>query len=67
MASALLRNGPGQLAVVLNGLEEWLVARDYESVAQARGSLSQSSIADPSAFERSNYMKTLASYVPSWK
>jgi dihydroorotate dehydrogenase (fumarate) len=67
MASALLRNGPGQLAVVRNGLEEWLVARDYESVAQARGSLSQSSIADPSAFERSNYMKTLASYVPSWK
>ncbi len=67
MASALLKNGPGHLAVVRQGLEEWLVQNQYESVAQARGSLSQSSVSDPEAFERSNYMKTLASYVPSWR
>lgn len=67
MASALLRQGPAQLKVVRDGLELWLEENDYLSVAQARGSLSQSSVADPSAFERSNYMKTLASYVPTWR
>jgi dihydroorotate dehydrogenase (fumarate) len=66
MASALLRSGPGALTAVRGGLQTWLEEHDYESVAQARGSLSQRSVADPSAFERSNYMKTLTSYVPSW-
>lgn len=67
MASALLRDGPDHLTVVRDGLAQWLEENGYESVEQARGSLSQSSVADPSAFERSNYMKTLASYVPSWR
>jgi dihydroorotate dehydrogenase (fumarate) len=66
MASALLRAGPKALTAVQVGLQTWLEENDYESVAQARGSLSQRSVADPSAFERSNYMKTLTSYVPSW-
>ena len=66
MASALLRQGPQALTTVQQGLEGWLEENGYESVAQARGSLSQRSVSDPSAFERSNYMKTLTSYVPSW-
>jgi dihydroorotate dehydrogenase (fumarate) len=66
MASALLRAGPKALTAVQVGLQTWLEENDYQSVAQARGSLSQRSVADPSAFERSNYMKTLTSYVPSW-
>jgi len=35
---------------------------EYESVAQMRGSASQATAADPSAFERANYMKTLHSW-----
>jgi dihydroorotate dehydrogenase (fumarate) len=66
MASALLRHGPHRLTEVQTGLEAWLEENDYGSVAQARGSLSQASVPDPSAFERSNYMKTLTSYAPSW-
>lgn len=66
MASALLRVGPSALTAVQKGLEGWLEENEYESVAQARGSLSQRAVADPSAFERSNYMKTLTSYAPSW-
>jgi dihydroorotate dehydrogenase (fumarate) len=66
MASALLRDGPQKLSEVQHGLEAWLEQNDYASVAQARGSLSQASVPDPSAFERSNYMKALTSYVPSW-
>ncbi len=66
MASALLRHGPERLTLVRDGLESWLEENGYVSAAQARGSLSQESVADPSAFERSNYMKTLTSYAPSW-
>jgi dihydroorotate dehydrogenase (fumarate) len=66
MASALLRHGPARLTEVQKGLETWLRANEYVSVGQARGSLSQASIPDPTAFERANYMKTLTSYVPTW-
>ncbi len=66
MASALLRHGPGRLTEVRDGVAGWLEENGYESVAQARGSLSQLAVPDPSAFERSNYMKTLTSYVPTW-
>lgn len=62
MASALLEHGPAHAATVLEGVATWLRERDYESVAQARGSLSQGSSPDPSAFERVNYMRTLVSY-----
>jgi len=66
MASALLQHGPAQLTKVRNGLESWLAAKGYSSVEQARGSLSQMAVADPVAFERANYMKTLTSYTPTW-
>ncbi|HLF60024.1 MAG TPA: dihydroorotate dehydrogenase-like protein [Acidimicrobiia bacterium] len=66
MASALLRNGPQQLTKVRDGLDAWLDEKGYESVNQARGSLSQLAVSDPGAFERANYMKTLTSYVPTW-
>jgi dihydroorotate dehydrogenase (fumarate) len=35
---------------------------DFETVDQLRGRLSQRSIPDPAAFERANYIKTLASH-----
>lgn len=62
MASALLLHGPGRLTAVLQGVEEWLRERDYASVEQMKGSLSQASCPDPAAFERANYMKALLNY-----
>jgi len=64
MTSALLRHGPGQLTAVRDGVEKWFSERGYESLDQARGSVSQASVPDPIAFERSNYMKALTSYAP---
>jgi dihydroorotate dehydrogenase (fumarate) len=66
MASALLRHGPSRLTAVRDGVEAWLAERGYTSVTQARGSLSYSSVPDPEVFERTGYMKTLSSYVPTW-
>ena len=64
MASALLRNGIGYVAEVLNGLSQWMQENEYESVAQMQGSMSQQHIAEPAAFERANYMKVLHSWRP---
>ncbi len=40
-----------------------MTEREYDSVDQLRGSASQATADDPSAFERANYMKTLHSWV----
>ncbi len=65
LASSLLLHGTAHLGTVLEGLRTWFTERDYESVAQARGSLGQQSSPDPSAFERVNYMKALVTYSTS--
>ncbi len=62
MASALIRHGPGHLETVLRDTRAWLEANEYESVEQLKGSLSHEHSPDPAAFERSNYMKALASW-----
>ena len=63
MTSALLRHGPEHIATVETELRTWLRDREYESVAQLRGSASAANAHDPAAFERANYMDTLQSWV----
>jgi dihydroorotate dehydrogenase (fumarate) len=62
LASALLLHGPGHVVGLEQTLLEWLDAREYESVAQMKGSVSQQASADPEAFERANYVRTLRSW-----
>ncbi len=62
MASNLLHNGEQAVGPILNGLEEWMKEREYESIEQMQGSMSQKSVKEPSAFERANYMKVLGSF-----
>ena len=64
MASELLRNGVGRVTEILAELKRWMTEREYVSVNQMIGSMSRTNVADPAAFERSNYMKMLASYRP---
>lgn len=64
MASELLQNGIKRIKEVIIDLENWMQEHEYESVSQMIGSMSQKHCAQPAAFERANYMKTLASYQP---
>lgn len=57
--SALLRHGVGHMKVLLDGLEQWLAARDLDTPDRIRGCLSQRNVADPTAFERANYIRVL--------
>lgn len=64
MTSALLKNGIDHLRVVIKEMRAWMEQREYESVAQMRGSVSQLHAEDPTAFERTQYMRALTTYRP---
>ena len=60
--SALLRHGPERLVGIEAELRGWMDEHEYTSVTQLRGSASRPRADDPSAFERSNYLRTLHSW-----
>jgi dihydroorotate dehydrogenase (fumarate) len=60
--SAVLRHGPEHVDLIESHLVAWMVANDYQSVAQLRGSVSMATSSDPSAFERANYVQMLHSW-----
>ncbi|HEQ60148.1 MAG TPA: dihydroorotate dehydrogenase-like protein, partial [Firmicutes bacterium] len=62
MTSAILKHGAKHVTRVLEEMTTWMEEKDYESIAQMKGSLSQKSCPNPAAFERANYMKVLQSY-----
>lgn len=62
LCSELLHNGINRISEILRSLEIWMAENEYNSVHQMKGSMSQKSVADPSAFERANYMKILNTY-----
>jgi dihydroorotate dehydrogenase (fumarate) len=66
MTSALLVNGPEHVAAVERELVAWAAESGFESVAQLKGSVSQRHVADPSAFERANYMAALIGFTSSF-
>jgi len=62
LCSVLLRHGIGYIGEIEKGIIEWMKERGYESVRQLIGSMSQKNCADPSAFERAQYMQAVLSY-----
>jgi dihydroorotate dehydrogenase (fumarate) len=65
MTSALLKNGVRHFETVLDCLIRWMEEHEYTSIEQMRGSMAMSSVANPSDFERANYMRVLSSY--AWR
>jgi dihydroorotate dehydrogenase (fumarate) len=63
--SALLRHGPDYVSALGSGLAAWMESRGHTSLGEFRSSLSQRNVADPTAFERANYIHILQSYEPS--
>jgi dihydroorotate dehydrogenase (fumarate) len=60
--SALLAKGIPFLSKLVADLGAWMDAHQYVSVAQMRGSMSQERVADPTAFQRANYIRILEGY-----
>ena len=61
-ASAILQDGYERVPVILTNLQAWMEAHEYESIKQMQGSMSQQSVAEPAAFERSNYIQILSEF-----
>ena len=62
LCSTLIRHGIPQIALIESDLKLWLEEHNYESVQQLKGSMSQKNCADPTAFERAQYMRAISSY-----
>jgi len=62
MLSCLLKFGITHIGDVITKVKTWMEENEYESLDQMRGSMSYMNVADPSLFERANYMKVLNSY-----
>jgi dihydroorotate dehydrogenase (fumarate) len=60
-AAALLKNGIPFLSTMLRQLEGWMAERGYSRLEDFRGKLSQKNAADPTAFERAQYVHLLMS------
>ena len=64
LASALLKRGPQALSEVRQGITDWLTEREYTSVTQMKGSMSQQNSPNPSTFARASYLHVLNSFTP---
>jgi dihydroorotate dehydrogenase (fumarate) len=62
LCSELLKNGISRISEILTQLKEWMENKEYESIKQMQGSMSQKSLKEPIAYNRANYMKVLYSY-----
>jgi dihydroorotate dehydrogenase (fumarate) len=62
LTSELLANGVDRLAAILTSLEQWMIDKEYASITQMKGSMSQIACAEPAAFERANYMRILNTF-----
>ena len=61
MCTAVYKQGATAIREALVGLQRWMVEHGYQSLDEIRGRLSYGSVADPSLFERIQFMKYFSS------
>ncbi len=67
-ASALLKHGIQFIKHLLDEVQDWMRVHDFESIAQWKGKMSQRNIADPTLYDRANYLKVLGGHkIPTLK
>lgn len=57
VVSTIYKNGMGQIATILEGLEKWMDEKSFDKIDDFRGKLSNEKVADPAVFERTQFMK----------
>lgn len=60
-ASSLYKKGIPYLKTMNKDLYDWMFKMGFDSIGSFKGSMSHKNIADPTAYERSNYIKILES------
>ncbi len=59
LVAAVLKNGPAYIQTLRHDLATWMIEREYESIAQMKGSMNLSRSPNPHEYSRVNYMKML--------
>ena len=59
LCSTIYKQGNGQIALILSMIEQWMKEKDYKTIDEFRGKMSQSKTFDPKVFERVQFMKYL--------
>lgn len=62
VCSSLLKHGINHVRNILDHMQQWMIEREYESVGELQGSMSQKKTSNPSDFERAQYMKAITKY-----
>ena len=57
VVSCLYRNGTGHISDLLERLQDWMAGRGFGRLSAFRGKLSQDKSADPSIYERAQFMR----------
>lgn len=60
--SSLLRHGVDHLRVLLNDLNGWCAAREFDALSRFRGMLSQQKMQNPTGTDRAEYIRILQGY-----
>jgi dihydroorotate dehydrogenase (fumarate) len=62
LCSALMRHGIQHIQRIEMEIGAWLASHNYKSLGELKGIMSQKNSPDPSAFERTQYVRGLSSY-----
>jgi len=60
----VLQQGPEKLTAILAAMQNWMEEKEYESIAQLKGSMSQKTLPDASIAARASYLRVLDSFSP---
>ena len=60
--SSLLFHGVSHLSTIEHELREWMHDHGYRNVDEMRGAVRREAVADPTAYERANYIGNITSY-----
>ncbi len=57
VCSTLYKNGLEHIGKIVDGLDEWMDAKSFESIDEIRGKMSYAKIENPQIYERAQFMK----------
>lgn len=57
ICSAVYQQGEIVISEIITCIEEWMIQKEYENLSDFRGKLNYRNIANPSAYERTQFMK----------
>jgi dihydroorotate dehydrogenase (fumarate) len=62
VCSVLYEKGNEQIKIMNEEIRQWMIRKNYTGIEDFRGKLNYKSIADPSMYERSQFMKYFSTY-----